>query len=1065
MIESQIKYAELHCHSHFSFKEGASSVEALANRASELGYVGLALTDHDNLSGAMQFSHACQSAGIHGIIGAEVTVTGGDHITLLSESSEGYSNLCKLLSLSHILSTSQQTPELDLNLLPKHADGLIMLSGCRKGEIPRLLIEGKHIEAQHAAQRYAEYFGVDRFFIEMQHNLVKGDVRRNIKLATLARHLGLGMVASNNAHYHIRQLHQLHDCLISIRERKSLEETHRERRANSEFFLKSPLEMSILFDEWPDAIQNTAEIAERCNFNLTQDLKYRFPEYEPPEGYSPESYLKKLCYEAARRRYGSITNLVDTRLKEEFRLIKKHKLAGFLLHYHAIVQLARKVMIDMGLSHPEVPLEERPPGRGRGSSVALLIGYLIGLSHIDPLKYDLSLERFLPDDLMTIALDIDLDFPRDIRERLILAIHQEWGWDRAALTGMHSRYKIKGAIRDLGRTLGLQAEQVDQLAKRVDDTPATNLSSQMQGLPGFRDKIRQPGWKDLVRLAPQIHGIPRYIAQHPGGMIISSQPLTNIVPVQRGAIEGRYVCQWDKDDIDAASFVKIDFLALGTLSQLQEALLLIEKTNGDVIDVSRINFEDEAVYDMLCAGDTIGIFQVESAAQMQTLPRIRPRNLTDMAHEVGCVRPGVGVHDGIRKYILRRSERETVTFDHPLEQRALERTLGIVLFQDQLNQLAIDVGGFSPYEADQMRRAFTKKYANTQEINKYWLRFRQGAIEKGATAKEALKIFRKFNGHYMFPEAHAVAFGVTSYQLAWLKLYYPLQFMTALFNQQPMGFWGLETLKEDCKRHGVSIINPDINFSEPECIIENGAIRLGFVNVLQIGKTTAQLITDERRSGGLYQSLSEFMSRTRIKREMIEKLIQSGAFDSLENNRRSALWETGLRYRPSSIQLPMDLPVEQDMAQLPCMSRWELISGEYQTLNMHPGSHLLQELRPYLPSDILSSAALHHMHEGSWVKVAGLVARPLQHPLSKAYFVTLEDEHGMIPLIIWPRVYEQFKQELRETFIMIKGTISRREGTLNVVVHNVSLPQAMNLKDYPIEQFHKALRLPRQVFR
>ena len=644
-------------------------------------------------------------------------------------------------------------------------------------------------------------------------------------------------------------------------------------------------------------------------------------------------------------------------------------------------------------------------------------------------------------------------------------MHREWGWDRAALTGMRSTYKIKGAVRDLGKTLGLPLEQVDRLAKRVDNTHATQLGAEMRGLPEFRDKLEKPGWRDLVRLAPQMDGAPRYVAQHPGGMVISSRPLTDMVPVQRGAIDGRYICQWDKDDIDAASFVKIDFLALGALSQLQEALLLIEEGSGEVVDISRIDFEDAAVYDMLCAGDTIGVFQVESAAQMQTIPRIRPRNLTDMAHEVGCVRPGVGVHDGIRKYILRRSGRAPVEFDHPLERRALERTLGIVLFQDQMNQLAMDVGGFSPFEADRMRRAFAKKYDNTETLKGYWHRFREGAAERGVDEASALRVFRKFNGHYMFPEAHAVAFGVTAYQLSWLKLYHPLEFMTALFNQQPMGFWGLETLKEDAKKHGIRILNPDANLSQERCVIEDGAIRLGLLKVAGVGEANALLMAGERRSRGPYQSLGEFMRRTGVKREVVERLVEAGAFDSLEGGRRSALWETGLRYRPASAQLSLGLPVEQDMAKLPSMDEWERMAGEYRTLDMYPGGHLLERLRPHLPPDVPSSVGLRQRGEGEWVRVAGLVARPLQHPLSEAYFITLEDEHGMIPLIIWPGVYERFKRELREPLLMVRGTVSRREGTLNVVVHDVVLPGSMGLEGYPEERFRAALRLPRPEFR
>ena len=367
--------------------------------------------------------------------------------------------------------------------------------------------------------------------------------------------------------------------------------------------------------------------------------------------------------------------------------------------------------------------------------------------------------------------DIDLDFPRNIREELIKRVHEKYGWERAALTGMISTYKLKGAVRDLGKALGLPQDQVAKLAKRADNGSAASLGSEMAAHPEFRDKVHAPGWRDLVRLAAELDGFPKYLAQHPGGMVIGSTPLTELVPVQPGAIDDRYVMQWDKDSIDDAGFVKIDFLALGALSQMQEALDLIDRRTGHRPDLSRIDFEDAAVYDMLCQADTIGIFQVESAAQMQTITRIRPQNLTDMAHEVAAVRPGVGVNDGVSKYIRRRQEKEPTSFDHDLERRALERTYGVILFQDQVNQVAMDVGGFSPLEADQLRRAFGRRN-NERLVYSYWEKFREGAGRKGVDEETAWRIFKKFNGQYMFPESHAFAFGVTAYQASWLKCYY-----------------------------------------------------------------------------------------------------------------------------------------------------------------------------------------------------------------------------------------------------------------------------------------------------
>ena len=1040
-------YAELHCHSNYSFREGASSIDEMLSRAGELGYRALAITDHDNLCGAMQFAQVASSLGIQPIIGAELTLSDDSHLTVLAETRKGYSVLCKLISYAH-LSSDRRKPKLDPKFIPEHAEGLVLLTGCSKGLVPSLLTERRYEAAEVEMRKYLEWFGPDNVYVELQQNRVRGDTRRNRDLVALAQSLGVGIVATNNVHYHVPERHRLHDALVAIRHNKGLEDTHRERRPNGNFYLKSPAQMAALFEDAPDAIRNTLRIADRCSFDLTRDLDYRFPDYPVPEGYTSQTYLGHLCYEAASRRYGSITPGVKERLDEELRLIKKHDLAGFFLIYHDIIQLAREIMIELGLSNAEIPLEERPPGRGRGSSVAMLMGYLIGLSHIDPLQFDLSLDRFLSDEMVRVP-DIDLDFPRDIREELIKRVHDRWGWDRAALTGMISTYKIKGAVRDLGKVLGLPPEDVDKLAKRVEAHSARSLETEMLAFPEFKSRVDAPVWRDLIDLAAQLDGFPKYLAQHPGGMIISSSPLTDMVPVQQSAIDGRYICHWDKDSIDDARFVKIDFLALGALSQMQDALQLIERRTGRYVDLSRIDFEDQAVYGMIHRADTIGVFQIESAAQMQTVTRIKPRNLVDMAYEVGAVRPGVGVNDGVSQFIQRRTQGVSWDFDHPLERRALERTLGVILFQDQVNQVAMDVGGFSPIEADQLRKAFNRRN-NQGLIDQYWARFKQGALARGVPEGTAERIFKKFTGHYMFPESHAFAFGVTTYHMAWLKYYYPLEFFVAIFNQQPMGFYNLETLKEDAKRHGLVVISPDINASMDGAIIKNESLLLGLLNVKSIGKSAAAAIVESRKRDGPLRSLADVMRRTGLRREALENLVMAGALDLLVTGRRDAMWEVGLRYRAGGEQLALELPVEQDMADLAPLSDWEVMAGEYHTLGLYPQGHIMEKLRPRLSPDIVPSHRVAELADGVQVTVSGLVVRR-QRPLAKAVFITLEDEFGHVPLVVWPKVYDRYRLVLREPLLKVRGVVSRREGTMNIVVKHAEsiavvedLPKARN---------------------
>jgi error-prone DNA polymerase len=1117
-------YAELHCHSYYSFHDGASSLEELMMRAKELGYRALAITDHDNLCGAMCFAQLAGSLEMQGIIGAEVTLQGGYHLTLLVKDRQGYRNLCRLITAAHNTGERNE-PELPPELLPEHSSGLIALSGCPRGELARLADGERFDESRNLVRKYLEWFGVDNYYIELQHNLVYGDTERVKVLLKLAEETGARVAATGNVHYHVRERHRLQDCLTAIRHCRSLEETHRERRPNSEFYLRPVAELEDLFRECPEALANTLDIAGRCTFDLTRDLGYAFPDYPAPEGYTPFSYLEKLCHDAAVRRYGSITPRVRQRLDEEFRLINKFNLAGFLLMYHEVIQLGREVMIAQGLSDPSLTLEENPPGRGRGSSVALLVGYLIGLSHIDPLKYNLTLERFLPDDVMSCVPDIDLDFPRSIREDLILRTHEKWGWQHAALTGTIATYQIKGAVRDLGKALGLPEMEIDQLAKQADWGSARKLQVKMERMPNFKDKVAAPVWRDLVALAAELDGFPKYMGQHPGGMILSSTPLTDIVPVQRGAIEGRYVCQWDKDSIDDAGFVKIDFLALGALSQMQEAVDLIRDRTGRRIDISRIDFEDAAVYDMLCTGDTIGIFQVESAAQIQTITRLRPRNLLDMAHEVGAVRPGVGVNHGVHEYLARRSKRKPVTYDCPPEQRALERTLGVVLFQDQVNQLAIDVAGFAPSEADRMRRAFGRKH-NDELIENYHRKFLEGAGERGVSEAAAEKVFKKFNGLYMFPESHAFAFGVTAYQAAWLKYHYPLEFFVAIFNQQPMGFYNLETLKEDAKRHGIKVLNPDINISRAKCIIEvdssygearrsvitakagihdvtlseakgpgaagrqspaphqdsshgearrgvspfeknpfplsilgegdkggeveKECLRLGFLNVLGLGGASAEAI-EAARSNGPFRSIGDFLERTGVLEDIALNLTGAGAFDSLEPNRRKVKWEIGLRYRPINSQLPLQLPVEHDLIALKAPSDWERMKEEYSVLSLFPEGHIMSRMRHRFNGSFCTSRDIDSLGDGAGVTAAGLVIRR-QRPQGKVVYITLEDEFGHIPCMAFAKVYDRYEHQFRSPFLIIKGRLSRREGTHNVVIQQVkpfsALEEAPPSKDW-----------------
>jgi len=1061
-------YAELHAHSNFSFLEGASHIDELVLRALELGYETLALTDHDGLHGAMEFAQCAQAWGLRPITGAEITLTrskkpgarrkedkdGEYHLTLLCETPRGYANLCRLLTHAH-LDHERGKPRVELDVLARHTEGLIALSGCRRGEVSSLITEGRPREAEAAVRQYAEWFGPENFFIELQNNLVYRDVWRNRMLAELAEHMKLQIVATGNVHYHTRERHRLQDALVAIKNRTTLDASHQLRRENSEYFLKPPAEMAELFSDHAQAIANTQQIAERCRFDLTRDLEYRFPDTPVPEGETAESYLRAVCRQEAARRYPRFTPQIVERLEEELRLVEKHGLSGFFLIHREILQLAHTVAEEVR-GRPS----HGPPGRGRGSSVGSVICYLIGLSHIDPIANNLFLGRFLNEEMASVP-DIDLDFPRDIREKLILRTYEHFGHDNVGLVATFPTYRIRGAIREVGKALGLPPAELDRLAKASEGGSAKDIRTEMGRLEHYRDRLNAPLWQHLTELSEQIAGFPRHISQHVGGMVISSRPLIELVPLEQSAMEGRVLMQWDKDSVDDARMIKIDFLALGMLSAVDETLELIEEHRGKRIDLSRIDFEDKRVYDSICEADTMGVFQIESRAQMQTLPRVRPENLEDLTVQVAIIRPGPIVGGSVNPYINRRMKREPVTFDHPSLKPALAETLGVILYQEQVLQVAMALAGFSAGQAESLRRAMSRKRSR-EAIGKLKDEFIAGALAQGVSKPIADRVFQKIAGfaEFGFPKAHAAAFGLLAYQTAWLRTYYPAEALCALFNAQPMGFYAPHVLVNDGKRHGVQVLPPDINMSGANCTIEDSsavpltthnsqlstglAVRIGLRYVRGLSeKKGAKEIEDERNAHGDFRSLFDFIERTRVKREVIENLIACGAFDCFGLERRELIWQLGLVYRSEGRnteqrQLALALPVEQDMVQLRPMSDWDKMRADYIILGMSPNVHPMSFMRPRLHEGIASTAMVESFEDGKPIEVAGLVVcRQRPETASGFIFMVIEDEFGLVNVVVKPNIYEAHRTLVRgEPFVIIRGELQRRDGVINLIAES-----------------------------
>ncbi len=1040
-------FVELHCHSAYSFLDGASHPEELAARAAELGYEALALTDHDGVYGSLEFAHAAKAFGVRPITGAEVTLRGGAHVTLLVESPRGYANLCRLLTSAHAGTRPKEgellPPALDPALLAEMNAGLVCLSGCAR--------DGLAVRDPNAAAELARAFGRDRFFVELQRPYERGDARRNAKLRELAEKLGVETVATGDAHAHKARRAALQDAMVAIRHRTSLEGAERERRGNHEAILLAPPQAVERFPMDRDAVERTGVLAERLEFDLTQELGYRYPDFSDRD--EPAiAELTRVCNRAFEARYGGANGhkrRARARLDEELALIDELGLAGFFLLHWEVLELAADVAREV--RGRESPRHSLPPGRGRGSSVGSLVCYLTGLSHVDPVAAGLSLGRFLNRELDSVP-DIDLDFPRDIREKLIVALTARYGHEHAALVASFSTYRSRGAIRDLGKALGLPFAELERLARITEGSPK-RVAEEIAKLPDGETKLRSPRWRALAVLSREIAGLPRHISQHPGGMVISSRPLVELVPVQPAAMEGRQICQWDKDSCADAGFLKIDLLGLGMLSAVEDCVVQIASLRGKTIDLSRIPVDDPAVYEEIQRADTVGDFQIESRAQMQSLLRTRPENLDDLTVQVALVRPGPIQGKAVHPYIDHRQRlREDPSFvppvDHPLLAEPLRETLGVVVFQDQVLEVAIALAGFSVGEAEGLRRAMSRKRSEGA-IEAFRGRFVEGATAKGVDAKLADTVYDKLVGFsgFGFPKSHAAAFGLLAYQSAWLRHHYPAEFLCALLNAQPMGFYPPASLVRDAQRRGVEVRPPHVNLSEAKCSIEESAVRVGFEYVTSVGEDDAKALAEERACAGAFRDVVSLAQRTLLSQDGLESLIASGACDSLGESRRALLWELGLVPRSQNVpgsggeerQLALPLDPTAETPDLPEPSEWERMLADYRQTSLSVDVHPMELLRPHLPEGVLSSHDLCQAPDRAKVVVAGMaVARQRPATAKGVVFMLLEDEFGQVNLIVPPPVYERHRAIVRgEPLVLAHGTFERIERNQNVVVRSL----------------------------
>jgi error-prone DNA polymerase len=1110
-------YTELHSHSAFSFLDGASLPDELVPAALELGYEALALTDHNSVSGSMEFAVSARALGLRPIHGAEVDLEDGRHLTLLVEDARGWSNLCRILTCAHAHTRGNRSPPtppsqawVRLSDVLAHAEGLVCLSGCA--------LRGVHDE--FTLRRLLDAFGPDGLRIELQRPFLRNDRARNKQLAGIARQLGVPCVATGDVHAHARSRAPLQDAFVAIRLHTTLDASEPERRGNFSHVLASPAAMTARFPEHTDAVAETARLADRLRFDLGSDLGYRYPGAEDEEAMRK---LAELCNRRLVDRYegasADVRGTANSRLEEELRIIEALKLPGFFLLHHDMLELAREVAAEV--RGPDTARALLPPGRGRGSSVSSIVCFLTGLSHVDPIANELMIGRFLNEELTALP-DIDLDFPRDIREKLIPQVHERYGHDRSALVAAFPTYRARGAIRELGKALGLPPGEIERVARGSEGWDARNVARDIESAFGVElgsngtglrasDRAGQRGsdrgddadgaqgsgmagsarrgssgrWLWLARLAAEAHGLPRHLSQHSGGMIVATRPLVDCCPIVPAAMEGRQIAHWDKDSCSDAGFLKIDLLGLGMLSAVERTVELIARTRGERIDLSRIPYDDPETYECIQTADTTGVFQIESRAQMQSLRRTRPANLQDITIQVAIVRPGPIQGGAVNPYIERRQRLRVdpsyeVPYDHPSLEPVLRETLGTIIFQDQVLEVAIAFAGFSPGEAEGLRRAMSRKRSESA-IEAYHKRFVAGAQQKHgvdeATAERVFSMVQGFSG-FGFPKAHGSAFGLLAYQSTWLRVHYSPEFLCSLLNEQPMGFYPPDALIHEAQRRGIDVLPPDVNESDSECEIEldrdggidatasgqrggfPGRVRIGLGYVRGVREQEVKDLVDARHAAGRFRSLSDLASRAGSGASSLELLAWSGACDSLVDGmhagrvtarrlgsaRRIALWQLGVatpgRNVPGGTQLalPLDLPAPPKMREL---SEWESMLADYSTTGLTVYSHPMALLRDRLPANSVTSQDLEALEHGTRVRAAGLVvARQRPGTANGVVFILLEDEFGTINLIVPAQVYERNRLLVRtEPLMLIEGKLERfaaAGGAINVLVDQVT---------------------------
>jgi error-prone DNA polymerase len=1071
-----VDYAELHCHSNFSFLDGASHPEELAEEAARLGLTGLAITDHDGFYGVVRFSEAARANGLPTVFGAELSLglpgpqngepdPAGSHLLVLARDAPGYARLSRTISEAHLRGGEKGKPDyLDLEQVAASLrDHALVLTGCRKGHVPAALARGGAAAAAGELDRLVSLFGRDGVAVELTCAGDPLDDERNDALAGLADSARLPTVATNNVHYHVPERRRLATALAAVRARRSLDEMDGWLPAAGPAHLRSGDEMATRFAAWPGAVARAAAFGKELAFDLKL-VAPELPDYRIPEpGHTEMSWLRKLTWQRARQRYPD--NPAATRqLEHELAIIEELGFPGYFLVVFDIVEFCKQNGIYC---------------QGRGSAANSAVCYTLGITNVDPIGRHLLFERFLAPE-RDGPPDIDIDIESDQREQVIQHVYDKYGRQHTAQVANVISYRPRSAVRDMARAFGFSPGQQDAWSRQIDHWHGS-AEADVDGIP-----------EQVVTYANQLQTFPRHLGIHSGGMVICDRPIIEVCPVEHARMPGRTVLQWDKDDCAAVNLVKFDLLGLGMLSALRYAFELVERYEGECWQLHTVPAEDPEVYEMLCRADTVGVFQVESRAQMATLPRLRPREFYDLVVEVALIRPGPIQGGSVHPFIRRKNGQEDVTIPHELMENALSRTRGVPLFQEQLMQLAIDVAGFTPVEADQLRRAMGSK-RSTERMEQLRSRLYAGMAANGITGEIADDIYRKLAAFadYGFPESHAYSFAYLAYVSSWLKRYHPAAFCAALLNAQPMGFYSPQTLVDDARRHGVVARRPDINASGAKATLEppvtgggarNGAgtlpaqwgtggpvVRLGLSSVRTLGDEAAEAIEAERDRGGPYRDLPDLTRRLALAGHpltvaQLEALATADAFASFgarENaggklrglSRREALWAAGAAAQEAVDRLPGTV-TGTVAPTLPGMDDVDHHAADVWATGLSPESHPVQFIRAELERlGAVPIAQLARVEPRRRVRVGGVVTHR-QRPATAGgiTFINLEDETGMLNVTCSPGLWRRYRRVARTApALLVRGVLENAEGVLNLRadrVDPVAVPSRTKSRDF-----------------